>query len=89
MPTFDYVHVQLLTNSVTGFYDGYRTVAPVFLQPLIDLNGVITAYGSIYRANKNPMLFAAPQTPLPIVGLDISGAKSSIITLMTDDSVNN
>lgn len=62
-----------MATEIVGFYDGYRTLSPVFIQPLLDLNGVPHAYDKIMRFDKNPSLSKIPDLPLPLMGIDVSG----------------
>ncbi|AFY38658.1 hypothetical protein Lepto7376_2376 [[Leptolyngbya] sp. PCC 7376] len=78
---FDYVQVQFLTFANVSHFDGYKTIAPIFIQPVVDIGGINVAYDKTYRVNKNPSIIDLRDVSLPITALDISGARSSIITL--------
>jgi hypothetical protein len=56
------------------FYDGYRRLSPIYLQPLITLDNVPTALGKTFRVDKNPTLVDFRGIDFAVVtGLDVSG----------------
>ena len=85
---FDYIQVQFLTFANVSYFDGYKTIAPIFIQPVVDIKGVNVAYDRTYRVNKNPSIIDTRDIPFPVKALDVSGAYSSIITLYKDDGIN-